>query len=417
MSLPAEAVPLVQLSHGQRQDRAPRLADLPPLSGWTFLPVGFFARLPGTMVPLALLTHSVAVTGSYRAGGTVVAGAAVGAAIGSPTLGRTADRYGQRAVLLLAGVTNAATLMLLAVLGSPAPRTLVALAVLSGLTVSPVGGMARTRWMSMTGGRADSAMAYEGTIDEIAYVAGPALTGILAAAWSPGVALGLAGVLSVLAVGAFAVHPTHATVARRPARSQRPGVNAPEPRRTSFGALTSRLWVCLAGMACLGVFFASAQSALAVFSNDLGRPSAAGLLCAFMAVGSAMTSLAMAAVPARIATRTRLWSSVAGLLVGLLAMWLAGRGSPSLVGMIGGLLLTSLFVGPPLVTLYAAAGRRVSGADAATAMTLLPACVVTGAGAGAFAAGSLAQHFGVGGALLVAVIAVAMLGLVTRWAR
>src|SRR4051812_33419620 len=104
------------------------------------LALSLLARLPLTMLGLALLVHAHHLTGSFAAAGLVtgVYAAAVGA--GGPLLGGLVDRRGQGPVLRASAAAAAGLLAAaaLAPVGTPLPA-LLTLAAGIGLATPPVG--------------------------------------------------------------------------------------------------------------------------------------------------------------------------------------------------------------------------------------------------------------------------------------
>src|SRR5690606_33652085 len=160
----------------------------------TFLPVAFLARLPFSMLTIGTLLLVSSTTGSVAMGGLASAATALGTALGGPTQGALADRVGQRRVLLVA-VPLATFAVVGLVLAAPVPAgtgaVLVAAAV-TGASAPQVGPLARVRWLRLAADEprtVEAAMSYESTADEVSFVLGPALVGVLASAGSPQVAV------------------------------------------------------------------------------------------------------------------------------------------------------------------------------------------------------------------------------------
>ncbi|HEY8296017.1 MAG TPA: MFS transporter, partial [Micrococcaceae bacterium] len=213
-------------------DNAPRLGRyglLPRLSGKGFIPLGLFARLPLAMLTVGVLTLVTAVSHSYAIGGFAAGAVGIGSAAGAPLLGHLADRLGQKHVLLVAAGANAlavaAVVALTYLAGDFAPTAVVWVlitAFLSGATSPQVGPLARVRWMSLSAKlpesqrdiTLDTALSYESTADELTFVLGPALVGILASLIAPWLPLAMAAVLTLILVSLFAVHSTEAAVER-----------------------------------------------------------------------------------------------------------------------------------------------------------------------------------------------------------
>lgn len=377
--------------------------ELPAISGRSFLPISFLGRLPLTMAPVGILTFAAEQSGSFATAGFAAAATALGTAVGAPLTGALADRHGQRPVLVAAVLVSASALLTLALLGPLTEPVLLALCALAGFSLPQVGGMARARWLALTRGQAGAAMAFEGTADELAFVLGPALSGLLAASFGAPVALVAAAVATLVAAGAFATHPTHRATTRARASAgnrSRPG-------------LLPVLSAPLPAMVCMGTFFASGQSAVTAYAASIGRPAAGGLIYALMAVGSALTALGTTLIPDRFGPATRCGVCAAGLLAGVAALALA----PGLALFCLAMLATGLFVGPMLVTLNQVVGRRAPLDRTASAMAALSAGVVTGIALGALLAGALADAHGPAGALLPAAGAAGLLLLLATRLR
>jgi MFS family permease len=373
-------------------------AELPAISGPSFLPISFFGRLPSTMAPLAILTLAASSTGSFAAAGLATTATAAGTAVGAPLMGRLADRYGQRPVLSASVLINTLALAGLALHPGTGRVGLLALCALIGLSMPPVGGMARARWLALSRRHSGTAMAYEGTADEVAFVVGPAATGLLASTWGAPSALLAAAAAGLVAAGAFALHPTHAAarIGDLQQRAEMSGRQRPD-RLMLLGPVL--------GMVLMGAFFAASQTALTAVLTSFGRPATAGLIYALMAVGSAVTALGVAVVPARFGPRSRCAVAASGLLVGVLMMATAG----SLPALCAGVLFTGLSVGPTLVTLHQVAGAAAVAGRTATTMGYLSAGSVSGIALGATTAGALADASG--GTVAFAVAATASAGL------
>ncbi|MDQ1059253.1 MFS family permease [Arthrobacter globiformis] len=403
-----------------------RFARLPALAGRRFLPVGLFARLPLAMLTLGTLTLATSVTGSYAVGGAAAGAVGIGSAVGAPILGWLADRFGQRPVLLIsAGLNVVAVLAVIAtayllpgVHDVGAAWGVIAAALAAGLSCPQVGPLARVRWMALTAEsrRAgdstdlDVALSYESTADELTFVLGPALVGVLASLVAPWLPLAVAAALTLTLVPAFAVHRTHTAVPRRPATGARAGTGS-----TGSGSAGTRDGSRLAGLApvalpvlamvCMGTFFGSTQAALSAFAAGVATSEAAGLLYAVMGVSSAAAAISVAYWPAGFPVTAR-WVTGAAAMAGLSALlFLPTDGG----GMVLVLLALGLPVGPVMVTVFAIGGLVAPAGRLATVMTALASGIVAGTALGSSIGGQLAQEGGHQAAFVVSAAAAAAL--------
>ena len=395
-----------------------RFARLPHLAGRSFIPIGLFARLPLAMLTVGALTLVTSATSSYAVGGTAAGAVGIGSAIGAPVIGALADRHGQRPVLLLAAVLNA--LAVLALIGTawavPAdgsfPAALIMAAFLAGASCPQVGPLARVRWMALTSrgkGKAadrdlDTALSYEGTADELTFVLGPALVGILASLVAPWLPLALAVVMTITLVPAFAVHPTHKAVPlKRAAKTNSSGADAAGAHANESRAarIPAAVAVPVLAMVAMGTFFGSTQTALSSFSASFATSEIAGLLYAVVGVSSAAAALSVAYWPRSFKPAAR-WMASAALMAGLALLLFV---PDSLGGMVGVLLVLGLPVGPVMVTIFAIGGIVAPAERLGTVMTALASGIVAGTALGATVAGQLAQQDGYRAAFVVPVAA------------
>src|SRR3954471_3914180 len=88
------------------------------------LVISVVARLPLTMLSIALLVHAQHLTGSFAAAGAVSGAYAVALGAGGALLGGVVDRRGQGAVLLGSATASAALLLAIVALPAGAPFAL-----------------------------------------------------------------------------------------------------------------------------------------------------------------------------------------------------------------------------------------------------------------------------------------------------
>lgn len=372
-------------------------AALPGIAGWGYLVSTALGRLPTSMVPLAVITYATSATGSLAIGGIAAAAAAFGEAIGAPIGGRLADRLGQRIVLLWGVVLHVLFLGAFALAAGATPDALtVALAGLAGCTVPQIGPFSRARWLAMTDDLR-APFAFEGVLDEVVYIIGPAAVGIVAVAWSPQAAVLLSGALVLVFASGFAVHPSHALVPRTPPRAETSKTNDADAGGGGIRLLL--IGITFAGMLSMGTFFGGSQAGLTAFAEEAGIAGAGALLYAVMAVGSAVTTLAMVAVPERIGPWLRWAVAAAGMIAGTTLMLLAGT-VPTVVA---AAFIAGTFQGPLLFTLFSVAGELAEDGRASGLLAFVASGVVLGIGVGSAVSGLVAERAGSQGAFAVTV--------------
>lgn len=398
-----------------RQGLLATYRELPRLAGPSFLPVALLARLPFSMTALGILLLVTSATGSVAAGGLATGASSLGTALFGAVHGNLADRFGQRPVVAVAVTANATAMVAVVVAASQSAPLAVTIAACfaTGATSPQIGAFARVRWIALT--RKDpaalaAAMGYESTVDELTFVLGPALVGLISATGRPELTLLAAAFLTATLGFAFAFHPT-ARITRPDGgdRSAQRALAARWPVRR----LAPRVLAPLLGMVAMGVFFGGMQAAVTAFATDAGRPGLAGLLYAAMGVGSAATALAVVALPDRIDHRRRwVWSAAAMTVASASTLLVTGVGALVVV-----LTITGLFIGPAMVTIFTVGGRLSPLGRAGTVMTMLVSANVIGVAAGVAGAGILAEAAGIHPAFAVPVAAAAALtgiGLLAR---
>lgn len=367
-------------------------------TGTWYFPVAFIARLPFAMMTVGVLALVVAARGSVALGGLTSAAVGLGVVIAGPVLGDLADRYGQRRVLVPAGVLNGILLAMfpLVVATATVDGMLLAAAVAIGLTGPQTAAMSRTRVMALIGERVhpdrrqrtfSRAMAYESAADETAFVIGPFVVGVLAALIAPWAPIAVAAVLSFVFVTAFALHPTGRAV---PERSERAAM---APFRE---LLHPRMLVLVAAVFGVGLFFGSTLTSLTAFMEAQGAPEAGALLYGVMGVGSAVLALAVAVLPARFTLRWRLIVFSVVLTASAGAYTVGG----SVVAVTAVLCLMGIGVGPSLVTLFSLAGARAPRGRTASTMTLLASALTLAQAAASAVTGAVAESVSVSTAML-----------------
>ena len=376
-------------------------------AGLSYFPLAFIARLPFAMMIVGVLTLVVAERGSVTLGGLNSAFAGLGTALAGPLLGAVVDRFGQRRVLVPVGLVHAALLgaFPLVVASTAADLAVLGLSVLIGATAPQIAPMSRTRLMavirrSVQPDRREkvlsSTMAYESAADEMVFIVGPFLVGLLATAIAPWVAIAGASALTFVFVTAFALHPSGRL---HPGTTETRDEQAPARELLRFPLLT-----VVVGTLGVGLFFGATLTSLAGFLAADGEGDSAGLLYGVMGIGAAVLALACAALPQGFTLKAR-WLAFGSLLLAGAVLYASAR---SVTGLVVALAILGCGVGPTLVTLYSLAAALSPAGRSATTMTMLGSAVVVGQALTSAVTGVVVDRLGTGTALAAPAVAAAI---------
>lgn len=376
-------------------------------TGRFYFPIALLARLPYAMMVVGVLTLVVSARGQLELGGLSSAMTGIGTAVCGPLIGAAADRFGQRFVVLSAGIVNSLALLAMSLVAfSSLPSAIVlVIAVVIGASAPQVSPMSRSRLVDIIHHRLpadrqervfNGTMAYESAADEIVFVVGPFIVGLLATTLNPVAPVIGAALLTLFFVSAFALHPSGAT--RSFLVEDMGSATASAPKQAPAAELFRfSLLVIVVGALGMGLFFGSTLTALTSFLQDRGHPEQAGLIYGVMGIGSTILALGMAWFSPRFALRAR------GMVFALLlVVATSGLIFVDNVFQIAAILFVVGFgVGPSLVVQYSIGAERSPRGRSATVMTMLGSALILGEALSAAGVGTLAQSSGTGAALLM----------------
>jgi MFS family permease len=354
----------------------------------------FVARLPLSMMGLATVFFVEQKTGSAAAAGAAVAAFSVTAAALAPARGRWVDRHGIREglvplVLLHASATAA---FLFSEVLSDRVVFLVLVAGLGGATAPPISAAMRALWPSLVGPHSiDAAYGAEAVLQEVSYLLGPVLVGLLVAVASAATAIAVAAVLTAVGGLAFARHEAVGRLARAAGSRRGP------LRSTGVKVILAALFfTSLAG----GVL----ELAIPTFADRHSAPAAAGVLIAAMAGASLVAGLWYSSRRWRATAAQRFIGASAIATLGYLLMVPAA----SLPALAVGALVVGFTSAPSIAAVYSIlddVAQRDAGVEAVTWITTATAA---GAALGAALGGSLIDAAGMRASLTVGVAALAV---------
>ncbi|OIK27593.1 MFS transporter [Streptomyces malaysiense] len=348
------------------------------------------ARLSYGTVSIAVMLSVTRATGSYAVSGAVMSLFGAASVFLMPVRGALIDRHGPRRALAPMALLYGALLTLLAVLtwrpGAPvAPLAVVA--ALAGGCTPPLGPTMRALWAELAPDRHLLQRAYslDGVAEELLFVSGPVLVGVLTGVAPPASGIVLSALLIVAGTGVFVASPV--MPGPRPAV---PGARLGGVRGLLAPAVVALgVGLTLSGVDLLTMAYASAHG----YGGDL-VPWVLGALSA----GSALGGLANGAVRWVVPARTRLlrFSVALGLVVAVAGL------APDLRVLTAALALAGFFFAPTLTTAYLAADESVPAGSRTQAGAWVNMGVNAGSSAGALATGLLIGRMPLGVCFLVA---------------
>ncbi|MEU6351265.1 MFS transporter [Streptomyces sp. NPDC047072] len=364
-------------------------------------------RLSYGVVPLSVMLAVTRATGSYAVAGTVMALFGATVVFLAPARAYLIDRHGPRRALVPLLLSH---VLLLAVLtaalrhpGTP-PYVLGALTALAGACAPPLGPTMRTVWSRLADGDQgllQRAYSLDGVAEELLFVSGPLLVGVLVAVATPE-----AGIV----VGAALMATGTAVFVRSPAVRNAPPAGRVVRRATGERRVLPRIGRPVAAVAGVGLGLGVLDLLVVAFTerHGYGGASVAWVLAALSA-GSAVGGMLNGALNWRIPPRTRVTLTTAGLGLTLVAAGFA----PGLIGLALTVTVAGLFVSPALTTGYLIADASVAPEARTRAGAWVNTAVNAGSTGGTALAGALAGRLPVGVCFAVTGAAVLLAGLVT----
>lgn len=338
------------------------------------------ARLSYGMVSLALMLAVTRATGSYAVAGTVLALFGAMSVLLSPARAALVDRYGPRRALVPMALLYAAFLGTFAAIAwrPGAPPVLVgAVAVAAGACTPPLGAAMRAVWSELVDDRGLLQRAYslDGVAEELLFVSGPLLVGVL---------LGFGPAAGAVAVSAALVAVGTVAFVLSPAVTGAPPTGAAKGLRRVPGL--ARPVVVAAGV---GLALGALELLVMAFAQEErhGDDVVAWVLAA-LSLGSAAGGLLNGAVNWRTSAAVRLPLLAAGFGAALFAAGLA----PNLGVLAAAVVCAGVFVAPALTTAYLIADETAPPGARTQAGAWVNSAVNAGSSAGTAGAGLVVGH-------------------------
>ncbi len=321
------------------QNPYPALLRIP--GGPAFSAAAFVARLPISMLGIAIVLLVSSTTHRYGLAGAVSATFAISGALIQPRLSRLIDRYGQaRAVPPQVAVATVGIVALVWLASSHAPAwTLFPAAVVGGAAYPNLGSLVRARWSKALSGRPELRTAYslESILDELIFVLGPPFVTLLAA--RVGAAPALLVAVALVVVGSTLLLVQRATEPDPAGDRHSDGPSAISQPGMRVVALV---------LTALGGVFGSIEVVTVAYAGQRGEPAIAGLLLALYAGGSLCAGVVFGARRPRLAPDRQLLVLASAIPFTVLAFPFLGN--TSALAFLA--FLAGLVVSPTLITSF-----------------------------------------------------------------
>jgi MFS family permease len=267
---------------------------------------GIIGRVPMAMNTVASVFLVSDVRDSFALAGITSAFYTLAGAIVSPRIGKLADRFGTRSVLIPVTLINALAMLGLLFFIDRSTIGLFALAAIFGATFPNFGSYTRTRWSRSISNEKElsSALSLESVFDETAFVVGPALAGFLFALYGSRSPL-LAGIVFVIigGIGLAITSTDHGGFARVEDDHSRGILSIPYVKSL------------LLSLIAMGLLFGSNFVVIIAVADQGGRASDGGLWVGLYPLGSAISGLIYGFIHWKISSTVRYTVSLAVMTV------------------------------------------------------------------------------------------------------
>lgn len=368
---------------------------------------GFVGRLPLSMVGLGSVLIVQDYTGSYALGGAVAATGAITTSILGPILGRAADAYGQRKVLLplLVAFALGGVLFLWAVREDLTRWLMFLGAAIGGASLPPIASMLRTRWTYLLKGspRLPTALAFESVIDELTFIVGPVLVTFLSTTGHTTSGVVTAFVLAAVGGLMFAAQ-----------RRTEPPPGGMHARRGPSAIRLAGLRVLCVVAFSIGGILGALEVTLVAFSEEIGYYSLSGVLIAALAVGSMTSGILWGTIRWNMVLRQRLVVVLTVLTVLSVPLVLIGN----IVAMAVAVVIFGAMISPSLISSFTLTELLVPSKIVTEGFTWLGTALGLGVALGGGSSGLFVDLFGANRAFLVATgLALIALAVVVAFQR
>ena len=344
--------------------------------------VGFGAlgRIPMAMNTVAIVFLVSDVRDSFALAGLTSAFYTMSGAIFSPRVGKLADQYGTRSVLLPVTAINAVATLGLLYFIDHSTIGLLLLAAVCGATFPNIGSYTRTRWSRSLDDQKElsSALSLESVFDETAFVVGPALAGFLLSLYGSHSPL-LAGIV-FLVIGGVGLALTS---------TDHGGFERVHDDHTRGILAIPYVKSLLLSLIALGLLFGSNFVVIIAVAKEAGRVSEGGLWVGLYPIGSTISGLIYGFIHWKISSSIRYTVSLAVMTVctsGILFF-------QDLDTIVFWIIISGVAIGPALISANAYMKELVPLSRLNEAFAFVSAALSIGITIGSTSAGLIVEKF------------------------
>ena len=379
------------MTRGDGQNRVPatlRGVTTPPSSSVgtgrrtsrLVLVLSIIARMPQGLAPLAVVLLAQERTGSIAAAGLAGGAWAIGSAVSQPLWGGFAGRGRAHRVEAVTSLSQGVVLLLLAIGVGASEPALVLLSAAGGLLAAPTSPISRTLWPQLAEDQKDldALYALDATWQEMVFIAGPALVGVLVAVSGPGAALAAAATCGAVGglIFAWVVRPLWQP-------------HPPSAHRVGLASALARLALPFAALGVMALGLGLVEVGVPAAAILEHNRAASGWLLALWSLGSLIGGLAASRVTWRRGPSHRWPFLLAGVTAGtatIVVGWSFGLGWLGFT-----LFLSGLALAPSLAAGYGVIGERAADGRRTDAFAWTTTFLLLGFGGGAAIGGVLAD--------------------------
>ena len=341
---------------------------------------GALGRIPMAMNTVAIVFLVSDVRDSFALAGLTSAFYTMSGAILSPRIGKLADQYGTRSVLLPVTAINAVATLGLLYFIDHSTIGLLLLAAVCGATFPNFGSYTRTRWSRSIDDQKElgSALSLESVFDESAFVIGPAFAGFLLSLYGSHSPL-LAGIV-FLVIGGVGLALTS---------TDHGGFERVHDDHTRGILAIPYVKSLLLSLIALGLLFGSNFVVIIAVAKEAGRVSEGGLWVGLYPIGSTISGFVYGFIHWKISSSIRYTVSLAVMTVctsGILFF----RDLDTIVFWI---IISGIAIGPALISANAYMKELVPLSRLNEAFAFVSAALSIGITIGSTSAGLIVEKF------------------------